>query len=202
MPKRKTRAETKRRTRDRLINAAAHVFAQHGLKATTLDEVAETAGLTKGAVYSNFESKADLALAVLERQIDRPQLAIFDRVDSNATEPDRFNQAAKLLSEGIETAWFRLELEVTTEALSSSELLTKLRSRDDTARTALADALEKEHFDGSAKHRRAELDTLAAALITVVDGVALQLLKDPARMPDELIAAILTAVVGELLPAA
>ena len=202
MPKRKTRAETKSRTRDRLISAAAHVFAQHGLKATTLDEIAETAGLTKGAVYSNFESKADLALAVLERQIDRPQLAIFDRVDSNATEPDRFNQAAKLLSEGIETAWFRLELEVTTEALSSSELLTKLRSRDDTARTALADALEKEHFDGSAKHRRAELDTLAAALITVVDGVALQLLKDPARMPDELIAAILTAVVGELLPAA
>lgn len=201
MAKRKTRAESKGRTRDRLIRAAAGVFARRGLQATTLDEIAETAGLTKGAVYSNFESKADLALAVLERRIDRPQLAIFNRVDANASDQDRFTQAAKLLSEGIETAWFRLELELTTQALRSPLLLTKLRSRDDAARAALSDALEHEHFDDSGERWGAELDTLATALIAVVDGVALQRLKDPAQMPDELIAAVLAAVVGALLPA-
>src|SRR6266568_6891513 len=61
-----TREEKKAQTRERLIEAAAKVFAEKGFAATSLDEVADTAGLTKGAVYSNFENKEDLVRAVLE----------------------------------------------------------------------------------------------------------------------------------------
>src|SRR5207237_7478801 len=64
--KRLTRDEKKAQTRERLIDAASQVFARKGFAATSLDEVAETAGLTKGAVYSNFESKEDLVRSVLE----------------------------------------------------------------------------------------------------------------------------------------
>ena len=58
-------------TRQHLLDAAAIVFARKGFHGATLDEVAKLAGFTKGAVYSNFKSKDDLFLALLEQKSDR-----------------------------------------------------------------------------------------------------------------------------------
>ncbi len=71
-PERLTREEKKARTRAQLIDAAAAVFARRGFVAASLDEVAEEAGLTKGAVYSNFDSKEDLFQAVIDERFDKP----------------------------------------------------------------------------------------------------------------------------------
>ena len=54
-------------TRERIITSAARVFARKGYHGASLDEVAADAGLTKGAVYWHFQSKADLFLALPER---------------------------------------------------------------------------------------------------------------------------------------
>ena len=53
-------------TREHLLAAAAEVFAEQGYHGATIDQVAERAGFTKGAVYSNFTSKEDLFLALSE----------------------------------------------------------------------------------------------------------------------------------------
>ena len=53
-------------TRQALLDAAAEVFAQRGFQAASLDEVAEAAGFSKGAVYSNFASKDDLFQSLIE----------------------------------------------------------------------------------------------------------------------------------------
>lgn len=55
-------------TRTYLLDAAAAVFAAHGFHDASLDEIAEAAGFTKGAIYSNFGSKADLFLALADRR--------------------------------------------------------------------------------------------------------------------------------------
>src|SRR5438445_2150565 len=55
-------------TRDHLLDAAAEVFAERGFHGATLDQVADAAGFSKGAVYSNFASKEDLFFALIERQ--------------------------------------------------------------------------------------------------------------------------------------
>jgi AcrR family transcriptional regulator len=65
-----SRAERQRRTREELVDAAERLFARQGFHATSLDAVAAEAGFTKGAVYSNFESKEDLFFAVYERRVD------------------------------------------------------------------------------------------------------------------------------------
>jgi AcrR family transcriptional regulator len=54
--------------RTRILGAAAAVVAERGLAAATIDQVATAAGFTKGAVYSNFASKDELFLALLEAQ--------------------------------------------------------------------------------------------------------------------------------------
>ena len=66
MTKRLTRAEQKAQTRAQLLGAADRLFEQQGYAATTLAQIAEEAGLTKGAVYSNFASKEELFLEMLE----------------------------------------------------------------------------------------------------------------------------------------
>jgi AcrR family transcriptional regulator len=64
--KRLTRSESKSRTRAELLRAANRLFLRDGFVATALGAIADEAALTKGAVYSNFESKEDLFLALLQ----------------------------------------------------------------------------------------------------------------------------------------
>ncbi len=64
--KRLSREESKAKTRQELIRAANRLFLRNGYVATSLANIAEEAALTKGAVYSNFESKEDLFLALLQ----------------------------------------------------------------------------------------------------------------------------------------
>ena len=58
-------------TRTRILFAAEQTFGKLGYHAATLDDVARAAGLTKGAIYWNFESKADVFLALLDHQFSR-----------------------------------------------------------------------------------------------------------------------------------
>lgn len=70
-PRRNRREEQRERTRQDLLDAGATVFARHGYHGASVDQVAEAAGYTKGAVYSNFRSKEELFLELLGRQLDR-----------------------------------------------------------------------------------------------------------------------------------
>jgi AcrR family transcriptional regulator len=64
--RRLTREQQKERTREELLSAAARVFAQKGYEGASIDDVAAEAGFTKGAFYSNFASKDDVFIALVE----------------------------------------------------------------------------------------------------------------------------------------
>jgi AcrR family transcriptional regulator len=66
-----TRVERQARTRTELLDAAERLFTAYGFHATFIEVVADEAGYTKGAVYSNFTSKEDLFFAVYERRVER-----------------------------------------------------------------------------------------------------------------------------------
>src|SRR5437879_13494384 len=68
--KRLLREESRRQTRERLLEAAAIVFSRQGFDATSVDQVAEEAGFSKGAVYSNFASKEELFMVLLDRHLE------------------------------------------------------------------------------------------------------------------------------------
>lgn len=65
MTERLSRQEQRVRNRLKLVAAAEKLFAERGIEGASLDEVAAEAGLTKGAVYSNFASKEELVMEVL-----------------------------------------------------------------------------------------------------------------------------------------
>ena len=71
MAVRMSRAERREQTRQELISAAEDCFVSRGFHASSVDEVADRAGYTKGAVYSNFTAKEDLFFAVYERRVEQ-----------------------------------------------------------------------------------------------------------------------------------
>ncbi len=65
---RRTKEEAQQ-TRNALLDAAELVFERHGVSGTSLQQVAEAAGLTRGAVYWHFRDKADLYNAMMDRAV-------------------------------------------------------------------------------------------------------------------------------------
>lgn len=65
-------------TRRRLLTSSAVVFAEKGIDGASIGELCAAAGFTRGAFYSNFETKLDLAVAVFENLVD----SLIDRLDS------------------------------------------------------------------------------------------------------------------------
>ena len=63
---RMTRAESKEQTRQRLLAQAQRLFRERGYAATSLEQIAEAAEVTKGAIYGHFASKEDLMISALE----------------------------------------------------------------------------------------------------------------------------------------
>ena len=65
-PARLTREQSRARTRERLLASAAVVFAREGYAGASVDRIAEEAGYSKGALYSNFASKDELFFELID----------------------------------------------------------------------------------------------------------------------------------------
>lgn len=88
-------------TRERLLDAARDLLAREGIHGASVEHICEAAGFSRGAFYSNFTSKDELVLALLEREfadlLARLQEAVAigvesggDEVETLATIMDRF----------------------------------------------------------------------------------------------------------------
>src|SRR5687767_8552798 len=78
------------RTRESILDAAQALILDHGFGATTVDAVVNRAGITKGAFFHHFSSKADLARSLVERyaHLDRQHLAHhLERARKLASDP-------------------------------------------------------------------------------------------------------------------
>src|SRR6266699_4533477 len=65
-------------TREKLFEAAAHVFEEHGIGGASIETIAAAAGFTRGAFYSNFKSKGELIIAMLEDHVEQSIRRIHD----------------------------------------------------------------------------------------------------------------------------
>ncbi len=109
-------------TRDRLLEAAAEAFREEGLQGASVEAICTRAGFTRGAFYSNFESKEQLFLALLEREFARRTAHL--KTQAIALEPELRAQGLCLgpaevanyiveffMPETDATTWFVLETE-------------------------------------------------------------------------------------------
>ena len=136
-----SRPERKERTRGDLLAAARAVFERHGFHRASLDQIAEEAGYTKGAVYSHFPGgKDELFLAVLDRHIDERVPTYAETIMSQ----DSFEASLRAIARHLvalgerDPAWTPLLVEFWTHASHRPELRDAVRERTDRQARAIA----------------------------------------------------------------
>ncbi len=183
MPQRLTRAERRDLTRAAIVSSAEKLFAEHGFWGVSLDEIADDAGLTKGAVYSNFQSKEDLLLAVSAKQAFRIDEDDFPSSDLPFREQLRgLGRLIARASSGEEVRRVApRELELATLALQS-----------DRFREILVDAAKSQSrslgklIQDRAKSQGVELDLSADEIGTLLTAVRLGLTRMSLLAPREI----------------
>ncbi len=67
---RRTRAEQREVTRQRILDAATDAFTEHGFDGASIDDITARAGFSRGAFYSNFDDKTDLLVQLAHSRVD------------------------------------------------------------------------------------------------------------------------------------
>lgn len=184
-----TRDEKKARTRAQLIDAAATVFARRGYIAASLDEVADEAGLTKGAVYSNFESKEDLFQAVIEDRLNEPMKNIVEVIDTSTGTTEEQAMAGARAFVGVverEREVFLLALEMNIHVARHPELAPAFATLR-RAQLAEVAAIITDHANTSGDSLPLPADQMAIAVEALSQGIALHALADPEGVPTDLL---------------
>src|ERR1700722_2665185 len=94
--KRMTREDSRDQTTQRLLDAAQKLIAKKGLSAASVEDIAEAAGYTRGAFYSNFNSKGDLFIELLRRDHES-HIQAFNPLRSDALPLDTIHERARVL---------------------------------------------------------------------------------------------------------
>ncbi|MGW0160503.1 TetR/AcrR family transcriptional regulator [Mycobacterium sp. NPDC003323] len=188
-PRRLTRAESKELTRRRLLDAAAGVFARRGYAAASVDEIAESAGFSVGAVYSNFANKDELFSALMtDRAVDRMD-AVADIIrSSHAESADPLHALGRMLIEmadkEIDVAVLRTEFwlhAVRNPELMQIEAAASAKTLD-AVRGILTNMLERNGVDVD----QISVDDFATTTLAMFGGLIRQRRIEPERVTEEM----------------
>jgi len=139
---RKTRAEAQAETRAQLVKTARQLFFDDGYYPTSLEKVADAAGYSKGAVYSNFRNKDELCTAVLD-EVRAERLGEVLDIIAKPDTPARIDAIRAWAQRVIgDPGWTTLEVEFAAHARPNEQLRTELAGRLDGILQMLTAALE------------------------------------------------------------
>lgn len=175
----KSRAEARAETVERLLEAALDAFTERPVSEVSLADIAERAGFTKGAIYANFESKAQLLLAVLERRMTTQGADYVEIVRDLAL--DDIGEATGTRAHATTTGdldYFRLVVAVWNEALDDPEIARSYAELRRAHRTRLAEMIERRAAEESLV-LAVDAEHLAAGLIGMSMSAMLEALIDP-----------------------
>ena|SRR5689334_14732501 len=174
-----TRKETQEQTRAALVETAKKLFLVRGYNATSLGEVADAAGYTKGAVYSNFATKHELGLAVLEVVQEERVVAILGALEGATTFEDRLAGFGRWAEANIgDIGWTSLEVEFATSTRHLDEVRDALAVRRQLITGVLADLIQGEADSFGIELDRPAID-IATHLLALGIGLGVQRAFDP-----------------------
>lgn len=182
-----TQAERRLQTRERVLSAALEIFEERGYAESSLEEIAERAGHTRKAIYSNFSGKGELLLEIMERRfqehVDRVE-SIVGQVDSTAGQATDIGSVFSAYF-SAERAWEKLFHEFCSVASRDEEIGARFRAPIRNLKQALVRLVEAE-----TRRNGIELTVPAERLVlgisALFSGISLEKLIDPEGTDDAL----------------
>jgi AcrR family transcriptional regulator len=181
-------------TRQHLLDAAAIVFSREGFHGATLDEVASTAGFTKGAVYSNFKSKDELFLELLDDRVERQFAVATEVLEGGSHETaEQLPRVRELLHSNAffwEDSWTTLYLEFVLYSRRNPEAAAKLAASARRTRELVTAMVDHEYaaVGTQPKYPTAHLAEISLALF---NGLGIDRLVDAGSVTNETLDTVL-----------
>ncbi len=169
-----TRERRRELTREALLAAARRVFAQRGFTGASLEEIAEAAGFTRGAIYKNFANKEELFFQVFERGIER-QLEAFTQAFAPSPMLDDVAKAADTWRNVLahDEEWLAFNLEFRLYALRNPSVRARFADEQRKTRTMTARYIEAQ-TESFGLVLKLPAETLAA----ILDATSIGFLED------------------------
>lgn len=187
--KRLSREESKRQTKKYLLQAAAKVFAEQGFHGASVDEIAEAAGYTKGAIYNHFNSKEDLFLALFD-QNQAEDIQALTHLMEQSPPFDEFIQSLESFHElerSSNYTWSLLKMEFFLYAMRQESARHKLAKSLEETRNRFAVIL-KSYFDNQPIKPPFDANELAWLILSLDLGFGMQYYVDQEKIPTGLYA--------------
>jgi AcrR family transcriptional regulator len=189
--KAKTRRQKQEETRSSLLRSAAKLFCRHGLEGASVEDVSQDAGYTKGAFYSNFKSKEELFLVMLDEKFGR-ELERIDELLAGTGEPgDEARDAATDFVRYVHSdpEWPRLYFEFVAYAARNEDFRQELATRHRALRARLTEIYGRWSANFPSEPP-IPIEDIAAMTDFMGDGFILDKLVDP-DLDDDLYATML-----------
>jgi AcrR family transcriptional regulator len=180
-PIRLTRAQQQALTRQRLLAAAEEVIARQGYAGASIDLISAEAGYSKGALYSNFESKEAIFLELLRQYMARDMAELEQVSRAPGHSSDRL--AAWLETKHTDSDCPLLVAELQLQARRSPEFAIQYYALQAQQTRAMAAVLERS-FNAAKVPMPMDARDLASAVIAIAHGVSLQRRSAAAGAPD------------------
>jgi AcrR family transcriptional regulator len=197
-----TQEARKAETRQRLLDAAALLFAERGIEAVSIDTVAEAADRTSGAVYAHFGGKDGLLDALLQNLVNESAAVMSAELSVATDEEGESDEHLAALwrtfaspPPGPSAGWMLLEHELWLYANRHEAARTHLAARFAEARRMVVDSTGSWGDEGRADPPGTP-DQVASLLVALLVGLEMQHRVDPAAISDETAVLGLRAVTG------
>ncbi|MGI4812791.1 MAG: TetR/AcrR family transcriptional regulator [Janthinobacterium lividum] len=201
--KRLTREESRDLTRQRLLDAAEKLFAKKGLVATSVEDIAEAAGYTRGAFYSNFAEKNDLFIDWLRRDHERAHKELNALLSDDDLPPEQLQQRAREFYTKLNrnNECFMNWTEARLLAVRDAKFRSKLTALTVEKRGQLAQFIVY-FFQRLGVPPPAAPEAIAMAFMSMAQGVQLMMLSTPQDMGADRAESVLTLFVDALMHSA
>lgn len=174
-----TRAESQALTRQRILDAAAELFTERGVHGASLEQIAERAGYTRGALYGNFGDKHELVRSLLEQRTEREAAAVREWGSDFDTAAPRLRQWQHERAEHLRE-WTILRLELICYLLRTPDAPPSLRTRERRVRELIEAGVRANAPD-------ADAPMLSLIIHALEDGLLIQHLLDPRRIEADVV---------------
>jgi len=190
--------------RSRILEAAYSVFAERGYEGAGLERIAEAAGFSKGAVYSNFANKDELFFAMISARIDERLASVRTAEEAAAPRSRRGASAPKAiaklagmllreLGEG-DPVWQMMFIEFWLRCVRNDGLREKLAQKRRTMRTSIAEYAESQAARIGMKLSKEEAMDLATTVLALSNGLGIEGLIDPKSVRPALLGELLSRI--------
>jgi AcrR family transcriptional regulator len=202
-PRRLTRKEKQAQTREQLLSAAERVFIREGFAGASAERISAEAGFTRGAFYSNFESKERLFVELLHDRIFSVYSEMLEK------QPELTGPPRERLRKGVEGVrgvqehergrWlFQLWLELMALAARDEEFRS-LAATFWSGNRAMATQQIADSFRELGREPPIEPKHIATAMTALDIGLAVQHLVDPDEVPLDLYVPLYDLLFGRLV---